>query len=47
MNSMMKEAIASTGTEWASTVPLVLFVTFFLAVIVWTMLYAQPPAEVE
>lgn len=40
MNDMMKEVVASSGTEWAATVPLVLFVLFFAAVVIWT--WSQP-----
>ena len=40
MNDLMKEVVAGSGTEWAATLPLVLFVAFFAAVVIWTM--AQP-----
>ena len=35
MNDLMKDVVATSGTEWAATFPLVLFVLFFAAVVVW------------
>ncbi|MCO4773178.1 MAG: hypothetical protein KDA24_24305 [Deltaproteobacteria bacterium] len=42
MNDLMKGAIADTGMHWAATVPLVLFVVFFSAVVIWT--WSSTPA---
>jgi len=36
MNDLMKGAVVETGMHWAATLPLVLFVLFFVAVVVWT-----------
>ena len=36
MNDLMKGAVADTGMHWAATLPLVLFVVFFTAVLIWT-----------
>lgn len=43
MNDLMKETAAATAPEWAATLPLVLFVAFFVAVVVWT--YTRAPAN--
>ncbi len=42
MNDLMKDVVATSAPEWAATVPLVLFVLFFAAVVVWTI---RQPAE--
>jgi len=47
MNEVMKETVAATGLEWTATVPLVLFVTFFVAVVAWSLWRSEPPPPLE
>ena len=43
MNDLMKDAAVATAPQWAATLPLVLFVAFFVAVVVWT--YTRAPSR--
>ncbi len=42
MNDLMKSIVAGSGTEWSAIIPLVLFVAFFAAVVIWTI---RQPAD--
>lgn len=39
MNDLIKQVLGE-GSAWPATIPLVLFVTFFVAVVIWT--WRQP-----
>ncbi len=45
MNDLMKEMVASQGTEWSAVLPLLLFMGIFLAVCVWTL--KQPDTHMD
>lgn len=47
MNDLMKEMVASQGTEWSAILPLLLFMGTFLAVCVWTMKQSDTPMDLE
>ncbi|MCK6527287.1 hypothetical protein L6R50_06890 [Myxococcota bacterium] len=47
MNEAMKHAVASAGISWSATVPLVLFVAFFVGVVAWSLWRSEPPPPVE
>lgn len=47
MNDLIKHSLEDGGMAWSAIVPLVLFMTFFVGVVVWTMLQPDeaPPLE--
>lgn len=48
MNDLMKQAAAEHVPAWTATVPLVLFLAFFIGVVLWTVFRAEadaPPLE--
>ena len=36
MNDLMKDVAVDTAATWTATVPLVVFVLFFVAMVAWT-----------
>lgn len=47
MNDLMKEMVASQGTEWSAVFPLLLFMALFLAVCAWTLTQSDTPMDLE
>jgi hypothetical protein len=47
MNDMMKELVASQDIAWSGVIPLLLFMSLFLAVCVWTMKQPDTPMDLE
>jgi hypothetical protein len=40
VNDLIKHWVADSGMAWSAIVPLILFMTFFVGVVVWT--WRQP-----